>query len=279
MMALAGVIPLAGFWSKDEILHLAHIWKPSHWPFALGLIGAALTAFYMTRQMMYVFPGKHRASAHDHAHTPHESPWIMTAPLVVLAACAALLGFLGTPAWPWFQSYLNGGEVHVAFGHLFEKEVLLTMALSTAIGLGGIWLGWKLYANAGEQAAKGDVLEQWQPGLFQLLQRKYCVDELYELSVVKFNAWWARVCDVLDRYVWAGAVKGVSLGFLALSWLNRLFDEYVINLGFDKGCQRVRKGGGFASGLQGGQVQTYLRVIGIALVVFVLALTWGCGAL
>jgi NADH-quinone oxidoreductase subunit L len=300
MMALAGV-PLffSGFWSKDEILHAAHAWQPSHWPFYLGLFGAFLTAFYMTRQMLYVFFGKRRTGvppvpltksehAGDHRkseeqagrlfHVPHESPWIMTAPLVVLAVCAVLLGFFGTPAWPWFQSYLNGVEAHAQFGHLFEKEVLGTMLLSTLIVAAGLWAGWRLYRNAGEQATGRDTLEQAQPAAFAALRGKFFVDEFYELSVIALNRWWARVCDWLDRVVWDGLVKLVSLAVVALSWVNRLFDEFVINLGFDKACGRVRQGGEGTSRWQGGQVQSYLRVIGIALVVFVLALTWGCGA-
>jgi NADH-quinone oxidoreductase subunit L len=63
---------------------------------------------------------------------------------------------------------------------------------------------------------------------------------------------------------------------LGLAWLDRFIDEYVVNLGFDKGCQELREGGGFLSRLQGGQVQFYLRAIGIGLAVLVLLLTWGC---
>ncbi|MBI3192726.1 MAG: NADH-quinone oxidoreductase subunit L, partial [Pedosphaera parvula] len=119
MMALSGVpIFFSGFWSKDEILHSAMLWKPSLWPFYFGVAGAVLTAFYMTRQVCYVFFGKSRLApaphgSHDsHGHhapaTPHESPGIMTMPLVVLAVFAVLLGLIGTPVWPWFHHYLTG---------------------------------------------------------------------------------------------------------------------------------------------------------------------------
>ncbi len=278
MLALAGVVPLAGFWSKDEILHAAHGWGPSHWPFVLGLVGAGLTAFYMTRQMLYVFFGRYRGGDEEHAHVPHESPWIMTVPLVVLAVSAVVLGFVGTPALPWFQSYLDGKEAHVDFHHLMEADVLLTMLASTVIALGGIWLGWKTYANAGQQAEEKDAVEVWQPGLFELLQRKFYFDELYEVSVIAFNAWWARVCHWMDDVLWSGLVKLVLLAIVALAWVNRLFEEFVINLGFDKACNRVRGGGRNVSRWQDGNVQGYLRIIGIALVLFVLALTWGCDA-
>ncbi|HLP76177.1 MAG TPA: NADH-quinone oxidoreductase subunit L, partial [Candidatus Paceibacterota bacterium] len=128
MLALAG-FPLffSGFWSKDEILHAAHGWPVSHVPFYFGVVGALLTAFYMTRQVALVFFGKYRGEqAHADAHSakshdkhsksshsssssePHESPLTMTTPLMILAAFAILLGFIGTPAWPWFQSFLTG---------------------------------------------------------------------------------------------------------------------------------------------------------------------------
>lgn len=293
MMALSGVpVFFSGFWSKDGILHAAHAWHPSLWPFYLGLFGAGLTAFYMTRQVCYVFFGRNRsgmvveangATVEDHGHgnhaqVPHESPWVMTMPLAMLAGCAMLLGFLGTPVWPWFQSYLSGEEVHLAFGHLFEKEVLLAMGLSTVVALGGIWLGWRLYRSPDAQAAGKDVVQQWQPGLFKLLQNKFYVDEFYEATFIALNRWWAGACDWLDRVVWNGMVRLVSMVFVALSWVNRLFDEYVINRGFDRACGQVRKGGKGATRLQTGQVQSYLRVIGIALVLLVLALTWGGGA-
>ena len=127
MLALAG-FPLffSGFWSKDEILHAAHGWSVSHIPFFLGAIGALFTAFYMTRQVALVFFGSYRGhqeksnhSAHAHSHSfessshsqdPHESPAVMTVPLIILAGFAIILGFFGTPAWPWFDGYLTPGR-------------------------------------------------------------------------------------------------------------------------------------------------------------------------
>ena len=130
MLALCGFpFFFSGFWSKDAILHAAHNWSISQAPFYMGALGALLTAFYMTRQVYYVFAGSNRlaASSHDDpqlaahfedpahhaAHHPHESPAVMTIPLVILAAFAILLGFVGTPAWPWFQSFLEGKLSHL----------------------------------------------------------------------------------------------------------------------------------------------------------------------
>ena len=135
MMALSGVpIFFSGFWSKDEILHAAHRWPVSMIPFYMGVFGALLTAFYMTRQMFYVFAETNRggSAAHGehsgHAKEPHESPAVMTVPLVILAAFAMILGFFGTPAWPWFQNYLTGEHAASGLGELFSPDILFTLS-------------------------------------------------------------------------------------------------------------------------------------------------------
>jgi NADH-quinone oxidoreductase subunit L len=294
MMALSGV-PLffSGFWSKDEILHSAHGWPVSSIPFYFGLAGALLTAFYMTRQVFYVFFGDCRLhlgrttaserrtvehaglSVKEHPRAelsgePHESPATMTMPLVILAVCSILLGFLGTPAWPWFQRFL-GAEVE---GFTFSAGILMTISsLVVFIGLG---LGWWFYGRKPlEQSEQPDPLEQMRPDIFGLLRHKYYVDEVYEHTVIAFNAWFARACDWLDYWVWNGAVQVVSLLVVGISWVNCFCDEFVVNLGFDEGCKGVALGGRFLSRLQSGRVQNYLRVIGIALAALALLLIWG----
>jgi NADH-quinone oxidoreductase subunit L len=295
MMALAGFpVFFSGFWSKDEILHAAHAWPLSRVPFYLGLSGALLTAFYMTRQVCYVFFGeprrvthgpqasKHDPAAHGHPHVaaadaPHESPPVMTLPLVLLAACSVLLGFVGTPAWPWFQRYLTGHAATLNFGGVFHGEVLGVMAVSSAIVALGIGLGWFLYAaRPSTKAEAPDPLERLQPGLFGVVQNKFYIDEFYEATVVSLNAWWARTCAWFDAFIWNGVVQLVSYAVLGFAWLDRFIDEYVVNLGFDEACRRLRRGGNFFSRLQSGQLQFYLRGIGIALAVLVLFLAWGC---
>lgn len=286
MLALAG-FPLffSGFWSKDEILHAAHGWSVSHWPFYLGCAGALLTAFYMTRQVALVFFGSYRGghshsshrsgsdlkSADKSAHSkePHESPAVMTVPLIVLAACAVLLGFLGTPWWPAFQGYL--GQHHGSAG-----GVVPLMVGSTLIVFAGLGLGWWLYAKRQRKTAdEPDVLEVVRPDIFALLRNKYFFDEAYEKTVIALHARFARACDFLDRWVWGGAVMLVSAITVGLSWLYRATDEFVVNLGFDAGCKGIRQGGDGLSKLHTGRVQNYLRVIGVALVVLILFLVWG----
>jgi NADH-quinone oxidoreductase subunit L len=296
MLALCG-FPLffSGFWSKDAILHAAHGWPISHVPFYLGAAGALLTAFYMTRQVFYVFYGNCRlhlgkttaseqwtvehagVSAKEHPHDelpkdPHESPLAMTAPLMILAFFAIALGALGTPAWPWFQKFL-GGEAEAGF----SSSVVSLMVISSVIVFVGLGLGWWLYGRRPcEKSEQLDPLEVMRPDIFELLRRKYFIDEIYEHTIIAFNAWWSRACDWMDFWIWNGGVHLVSYAVVGLSWLNSLIDEYVVNLGFDEVCKRLRVGGGGLSRLQNGRVQNYLRVIGIALAVLALLLIWGC---
>lgn len=275
MLALAGVPLLSGFWSKDEILHAAHGWTVSHWPFWMGLAGAALTAFYMTRQVARVFYGEYRGSHGDAgAQRPHESPRLMTVPLVVLAAFAALLGLVGTPFWPWFQRLLGGGhEVASAGG------VLFLMLVSTAVVTVGLAVGWRLYGREPDGGVEAiDPLERAQPAVFEALRRKLWIDELYERTVVRWTAQCGRAWDWLDTVVVGGVVTGLSLLTVGAAWVGRLLDEYGINPAFDQGCRGVRQGGGSLARLQNGQVQHSLRALGLAFVVLLLLLTWGCAS-
>jgi NADH-quinone oxidoreductase subunit L len=302
MLALCG-FPLffSGFWSKDDILRSAHEWSVSHWPFYLGVFGALLTAFYMTRQVAMVFFGNCRlglgrvtgseqhtvehAGLPDKEHPqveltgdPHESPQPMIIPLIILATFAILLGFVGTPAWPWFQHFLGEeGSLGLNFGRLGEAGILSTMLLSTVVVFVGLGLGWWLYGRRTiNRIDETDVLERAQPDIFHLLRRKYFVDEAYEWSFVRLNAFWAKACAWMDAVIVSGAVQLCSYLVLGLSALNRAIDDYVVNLGFDEGCRGIGLGGKLMSRLQNGRVQNYLRVIGIALAVLVLFLIWGC---
>jgi NADH-quinone oxidoreductase subunit L len=204
----------------------------------------------------------------------------MIIPLLVLAAFSVLLGFIGTPAWPWFQGFLSGESASGGLGKLLEPHVLGLMAVSSVVVFTGLGFGWWLYGRLPVRSAdQPDALERFQPEVFALLRRKYFVDEIYEASVIRFNAWGARVCDWLDYWVWNGVVQLLSLLVVGFAWLNRFLDEHVVNPGFDEGCRRLTKGGTLMSRLQGGHVQTYLRLVGVALAVLVLILIWGCRAL
>jgi NADH-quinone oxidoreductase subunit L len=179
-----------------------------------------------------------------------------------------LLGFLGTPAWPWFQEYLGGEKAMWSWG----------MVLSSLIVFAGIGLGWWFYGRqALGRAGEKDALEARLPeGIYWLLENKFFVDEFYEATVIRFNDLWAWFCDAMDYWVWNGMVLAIKYLTVGLGWVNDSIDKYVVNLGFNEGCKGVAKGGRQLSRLQNGKVQNYLRVIGVALTVLILMLIWGC---
>jgi NADH-quinone oxidoreductase subunit L len=295
MLALCGFpFFFSGFWSKDAILHAAHNWSISQAPYYMGAAGALLTAFYMTRQMYYVFAGTNRLTtsphhepiaarfedpAHHPAHLPHESPAVMTVPLVLLATCAVLLGFLGTPAWPWFQSFLEGTAPAFSFAGFSEPGIVPVMVSSSLLVFLGLGLGWYFYGRKPIASATApDPLGQLQPQTFALLNRAYSIDALYGATLIRLNTWWSKLSDWFDRWVWNGAVYAISFAVLGVAWADNFVDTYFINSTFDGGCSTVSGGGRLLALLQGGRVQSYLRVIGVALIALVIFLLWGAKA-
>src|SRR6185312_8458103 len=196
MLALCG-FPLlfSGFWSKDAILHAASTWSASRAPFYMAAFGVLLTAFYMTRQVIYVFFGESYRS--EQAVTPpHESPSIMTLPLVILAGFSILLGLIGTPAWPWFSTFLDGQQVQFDLRGFAESGVLAVMLLSTVLFLIGLGIGWLLYGNKpAESRAASDPVEQFTPRIFNLLRNGWFVDAFYTATFVRFTKWFSVLCD------------------------------------------------------------------------------------
>ena len=221
--ALSGIPPLAGFWSKDEIISTA--WRTGHTPiFWVALITAVLTAFYMTRAVLLTFFGEYRGHAE-----PHESPPVMTRPLVVLAGLSVFAGFLGAPQFgAVFADWVHFGDVHhEPFSYGFA-------AISILGALGGIAVGYRLYSRWRER----EPLRALGPA-YTLLERKYFMDDIYLRGVVRpiqygiSNAvYWtnqhildgavnaagwvarkvARLVDLVDRKAVDGAVNGVAIG-------------------------------------------------------------------
>ncbi len=270
MLALAG-FPLffSGFWSKDAILASAHAWHSGRGPFYLLVFGALLTAFYMTRQVCYVFFGEYRG--HRHAH---ESPRVMTAPLAILAFFAVALGIVGTPAWPWFRAFLEDHPATLAFAGFNEPgfwPLVLTSSIVVFLGLG---LGWWLYDSKSPQPAERDALEKFSPTLWGWLRDRLYVDELYGVTVIAFYKWWARVADWFDRRVWGGIVAAITLAFRGLAHFDRFFDRQFVDGSFDKGCEEIYSGGGLLARVQTGRVQQYLRLLAVAVVVLAAILIW-----
>ncbi len=220
----------------------------------------------MTRQVSYVFFGNWRG--HGHAH---ESPQVMTMPLAILAFFAVTLGAIGTPAWPWFRAFL---ESRTTAGIEAEPGIMMLMVTSTIVVLIGLGLGWAIYGNKTVDAEAPDALERAMPPVWVLLRDKFYVDELYGVTVIAFYKWWAKVADWLDRRVWGGIVAGVALLFRGWAHLNRLIDTDFVNGGFDKGCEELANSGGLLARVQNGRVQTYLRLLALAVVLLVAILIW-----
>jgi len=274
MMALCGV-PLffSGFWSKDGILEAAQHWSVAKAPFYMLVFGALLTAFYMTRQIAYVFFGYWRG------HKPaHESPAVMTLPLVILAFFAMALGFFGTPVWPWFHAFLEGHAATSNLGVLFQPELVTLMAVSIVVVGTGIGFAWKLYGNESPKAEDPDVLEKSVPLVWGWLRDRLYVDELYDVTVIAFYYGWARVADFLDRRVWGGLVALVAWVFAQWAKLSRFLDTNVVDGSFDKGCEEIYTSGGILSRVQNGRVQAYLRILALAFVALAAILIWSSRA-
>jgi len=274
MLALSG-FPLlfSGFWSKDGILEAAQHYSLSKTPFYMLVFGALLTAFYMTRQVSYVFFGSYRG--HGHAH---ESPKVMTVPLAILAFFAIALGALGTPAWPWFRSFLENKSAEFGFAGFNEPGLLALMATSTVVVFLGLGLGWLLYGNKSPQAEQPDVLEKAAPLPWAWLRDRLYVDEFYDETFIAFYAWWARVADWLDRRLWGGVVALVASTFGLWAQVNRFLDANVVDGAFDKSCEEMSTGGGLLARLQSGRVQTYLRLLALAVAAFAALLIWSSRA-
>jgi NADH-quinone oxidoreductase subunit L len=193
-LAIAGIPPLAGFWSKDEILWKAYQVSPVYW--AVGVLTAFITSFYMFRLLFMTFFGDYRgassdAQGHDsHGHDshgshghgePHESPMVMLVPLMILAVLSLFGGFVG-----WgnhFENFLAPvfGTTEAAEAASHSTELLL-MGVSVAVALLGCWLAYLLYYAKPELPQKiADSLG----GLYQTVVHKYYIDEIYAAVFVK----------------------------------------------------------------------------------------------
>jgi NADH-quinone oxidoreductase subunit L len=193
-LAIAGIPPFSGFVSKDEILGAAFA---SHLPvpglgkalWALGLLGAGLTAFYMTRLVALTFAGDFRGGV-DTEHHLHESPPVMTMPLVILAVLSLVGGVIGLPALThaphllhdFLGPVLGGGHEASAHGaHAYGLEALL-MTVSAGVALTGIGLGWLFYLKRPDLPHR--VAARFS-GVYQVVLHKYYVDELYDALFVR----------------------------------------------------------------------------------------------
>jgi NADH-quinone oxidoreductase subunit L len=233
-LALAGIPVFAGFFSKDEILGAAAAsGLPLHWLFwGVGWITAGLTAFYMFRAVHLIFDGEFRGT-HEQEHHLHESPRVMTVPLMVLAAGAVVAGWVEIPllrGGDWFHRFLAPvlavlpvspapAGIAPAEHELGTGLEVTLIVLSVALALGGILLARSIYGGAGG-AQRGQAFEARFPTLHRLLANKWYVDELYDAVVVRplYGLSWVfyRVVDalVIDGSVRAGAAVTRATGDL-----------------------------------------------------------------
>jgi NADH-quinone oxidoreductase subunit L len=217
-LAIAGIPPLAGFFSKDAILLSAFQIEGGHPLYAIGLLTALLTSFYMFRLIFLTFFGKQRYDEHD-VHV-HESPWSMLGPLVILAALSIVGGWLAAPAlWggpDYFTSFLapvfattSGAEaVNEAAAHQLEIILAIVAVASALIGLG---VAYWLYLR---QPAKPEQIAKSMQPVYKTLLNKYYVDELYAAVIVKPLMWISTnvLWKIVDVAGIDGAVNGIATG-------------------------------------------------------------------
>ena len=234
-LAIAGIFPFAGFFSKDEILGRAFDRFFLLW--VVGFITAGLTAFYMFRMLFLTFFGYCRADEHVEKHI-HESPWPMTVPLMILAGFSLIGGWIG---WPEviggenrFEKFLDPilkgvlpetGEVNIVH-HAVLKELFLMGASLTIAGL-GIFLAYQLYCA--KRVAPELLAKKW-PRLYQLLLHKYYVDEIYDAAIVDRTKDLGTLLGKFD----ANVIDGVGVngaGWLARfgSTLSMWWDKWIID--------------------------------------------------
>jgi NADH-quinone oxidoreductase subunit L len=221
-LAIAGAPFTAGFFSKDLILWQAY--SSSHGSPGLWLIAwitAGLTAFYMFRQLLLVFHGSCRADEHVKSHI-HESPAVMTVPLLILAIGSVFSGWLGAPDYLWGNRWGYWlapvfGAAHAAHHGSITTEILLMLA-TLAIVVAGIFLAHSYYGRprkAVDPLASGGALQR-------VLRNNYYVDEIYDSLIVRpftsVSLWCAQIFDprVID-----GIVNGVAKGTRGFSFIWR----------------------------------------------------------
>ena len=285
-VAIAGIPPLAGFFSKDEIL--ASAWGYNKILWIIGFLTAGITAFYMFRLYFMTFHGEYRAAhvvghpesepehaGHAGAHAPHESPWSMTAVLIVLAIGSVVAGWVGFPTGLFggahetlFQRWLEPlllplGEHHFHFHSAPLGEEIFLIGSSIAVALAGIFVAWRLYKR---RPAVPDAVENLG-FLHRLLANKYYVDELYNATLVAGTIAFSKAMAWFDTWIIDGIVNLVRhITVFPLGHGSNLFDKYVVD-GLVNGVASTARGGSrMFRRMQSGFVQNYALVMGAGIV-------------
>ncbi len=276
-LALAGIFPFAGFWSKDEILLDA----ARNYPvvFTLLILAAFLTAFYMGRQIWMVFFGKPRHAAAEHAE---ESPAIITIPLMVLAALSLLGGALNLPGIHTLTNWL-GFTIKAVVA---EAEVAPWLALSWSgfnpivaglallLALVAIYISWLIYGRKTLEVGEKDPLKRPLGALFTGMENKWYVDEIYAAVILKPYTAIARfLADVIDWRFWhdwfhekviAGTYNFVSKTVLDLHVDQQFIDAIANGLG-----NLTRRASASLRRLQNGFVRSYALAVLLGVVIII----------
>jgi NADH-quinone oxidoreductase subunit L len=264
-LALAGLFPLAGFWSKDDIINGAYqsarAGSSVGWfVFLAALLTAFLTAAYVARMIALTFFGEAKYDP-EHVH-PHESPKAMTVPLVILAFMAIVSGFVGLPGkLNLFAQWVHFGDVEHAFNLALD-------AFSTVLALSGLYLGWTIF---GLKKVRIDLAKSPLAWFYKLLQRRYYFDELYFNGIVHpisgpiaRAAYWTNQ-KVLDAVINFAGAAAVSLG----KGLYNGVDQPVIDGAVNGLAQGAGAAGNGLKFWQTGNVQIYAAGLFVGIAVFV----------
>jgi NADH-quinone oxidoreductase subunit L len=273
--ALSG-FPLvtAGFWSKDEIF--ADAFAHGHMAVFITLaIAAFLTAFYTMRQITMTFLGEARTPEAEHAH---ETPWTMTAPLVVLSIFAVGYGWVGIPEhFPviggllpnWFHDFVGHTLPHAPAVPDFRPEPLIT---SLVVSLGGLGIGWLTYRNF-KSADAVDPMRKVLGPVYHFIENKYYFDEAYDFLFVKPVIW---ISEVFTNKMDQGVIDGILHGFGKVSYtigqtLRDKFDTPVVNRFIGDGsADAVQWFGKKLRKVQTGRIQQYMiSALGVLFIIFI----------
>jgi NADH-quinone oxidoreductase subunit L len=278
-VAIAGIPGLAGFFSKDEILW--QVFSSPHGSqavYAVGIVTATMTAFYMWRLMFLTFYGASRADAHTQAHI-HESPRTMTVPLMALAAGSVVAGWIGVPklwsAFPeafrafehWLAPVFETGAAHPSAHHDTSVEWLL-MGLSVAAAVAGILLARHLYIT---RPALADAIQRSSGPLYETLLNKWYVDELYDFLFVNGLAkGGGTLLSGFDNRVVDGGVNGAGWLTRFTSRISIWWDTWIIDGAVRLSAFLVKLSSYPVRIVQTGYLQSYALVFALGVGLFLL---------
>jgi NADH-quinone oxidoreductase subunit L len=271
-LALGGIFPFAGFWSKDEIVGEAlrasseGTQAAAVFVFACAIITAFLTALYMTRACVKTFWGDYRGHGH-----PHESPGSMVTPLWVLAVATCVVGFLGVPiVGPFLDWIFVPGEEHAGFSTAYN--IVLPVASVAIAGL-AIWLGWQLFYK---ERWRVDVLKGPFGWSYRFIANKYYLDDLYLGAIVRpIQYSLAKAAYWFNQHVLDGVVNGAAAGTMATSKVTySVLDQGVIDFAVNGAAGLTGLSGGLLRYVQTGNIQRYAAVLFASAALFVAVLAF-----